>query len=98
MYYRSVSFSIHTSSDSVPTTTDLGAPGLRLEEDGLPVLAGRTGVVLGPRQRRVRDDVGHDLRQLAAGRGHRSGQVRSARQGALTLRQSPTLQTRKDVL
>lgn len=43
-----------------------GPARLRLEEDGLAVRALGARVVLGPRQRRVRNHVGHDLRQLAA--------------------------------
>jgi len=41
-----------------------GPARLRLEEDGLAVRALGARVVLGPRQRRVRNHVGHDLRQL----------------------------------
>ena len=35
-----------------------------LEEDGLPVLALRTRMILGPRECRIPDHVGHDVGQL----------------------------------
>lgn len=43
----------------------LGASGLGLEEDRFPVAAFRTRMVLGSGQRRIGDDVGHDVRQFA---------------------------------
>ena len=42
----------------------LGFPGVRLEEDGLPVLAFGAGVVVRPGQGGVADHVGHDVGQL----------------------------------